>query len=205
MIDSRQTSQPTDEGMVEHFRQHTAGEPPASLDALILATARREAPTPAPSLWQRWLRACQRPRWQMAFASVAGLALVIGLVVRSPVPQGELSSPASMEFSARQQEALVAPAAPIAMPAPAPMTATKPQADTLQGSLSAEQPAVEEPAAKMSKRSAVVQPSLEQGLLQILRLRQAGDSKKADEELLKLHQRFPEEDLPARLEALQKR
>ena len=205
MIDSRHTSQPADEGMVEHFRQHAAGEPPASLDALILAAARREVPTPAANLWQRWLRACQRPRWQMAFASVAGIALVIGLVVRSPVPQGELSSPASMEFSARQQEALVAPAAPIVMPAPAPMTAMKPQADMLQGSLSPEPAPADEPAAKMSKRTAAAQPSLEQGLLHILRLRQAGDSKKADEELLKLHKRFPKEDLPARLEALQKR
>jgi hypothetical protein len=48
-------------------------------------------------------------------------------------------------------------------------------------------------------------PSLEQELLEILRLREAGEDKAADEKLLGLHQRFPEEDLPARLEALQKR
>lgn len=103
MIDSKHTPDPNDEVLIEHFRQHTSGEPPASLDAFILATAHRETPTPAPSLWQRWLQACQRPRWQMAFATIAGVALMIGLVLRSPVPHDELSSPASMEFSADRQ------------------------------------------------------------------------------------------------------
>ncbi|MBD9467278.1 hypothetical protein [Pseudomonas sp. Pdm06] len=48
-------------------------------------------------------------------------------------------------------------------------------------------------------------PSLEQGLLEILRLCEAGESKAAYEKLLVLHKRFPKEDLPARLEALRKR
>jgi hypothetical protein len=63
----------------------------------------------------------------------------------------------------------------------------------------------EKPAAKMSKSAPAALPSLEQGLLEILRLREAGESKAADEKLLALHKRFPEEDLPARLEALRKR
>lgn len=81
MTDSRHTP---DDALLQHYRQHSTGEPPASLDAFILNAARREAPQPQPSLWQRWLQACQRPRWQMAFATVAGLALMIGVVMRSP-------------------------------------------------------------------------------------------------------------------------
>ncbi|SDB65519.1 hypothetical protein [Pseudomonas sp. NFACC13-1] len=203
MIDPKHTPDPNDEVLIEHFRQHASGEPPASLDTFILATARREAPTPTPSLWQRWLQACQRPRWQMAFATVAGVALMIGLVVRSPVPHEELASPASMEFSADRQAPAVAAAPPPAMPAP--VTPMAPQGELARAPASPVQSLAEKPAAKMSKPAPAALPSLEQGLMEILRLREAGESKAADEKLLALQKRFPEEDLPARLEALRKR
>nr|BFE92508.1 hypothetical protein GCM10020185_30440 [Pseudomonas brassicacearum subsp. brassicacearum] len=125
--------------LIEHFRQHASAEPPASLDAFILAAARREAPTPAPSLWQRWLQACQRPRWQMAFATVAGVALMIGLVLRSPVTHDELSAPASMEFSADRQAPAVAAAPPPAMPAPAPIIRMAPQGELARAPASPDQ------------------------------------------------------------------
>jgi len=197
MTDSRHP-QDSDDVLIQHLRQHSTGEPPASLDAFILATARREAPAPQPSLWQRWLHACQRPRWQMAFATVAGLALMIGVVMRSPVPQPEIST---ATFSALHEETASPP--PPAMPAPAPMArmAAAPQAESAQvmGSMADESPA------KLSKRAPVALPSLEEGLREIVRLRDAGQSKAADEKLLELHERFPEEDLPARLEALKLR
>ena len=197
MTDSRHTPDP-DDVLIQHFRQHSSGEPPASLDAFILTTARREAPTPQPSLWQRWVQACQRPRWQMAFATVAGLALMIGVVTRSPVPQPEIST---ATFSALHEEA--PRPAPPAMSAPAPVArmAVAPQAESAQvmGSMA------DESSAKLSKRAPVALPSLEEGLREIVRLREAGESKAADEYLLALYKRFPEEDLPARLEALQKR
>ncbi len=192
MTDSRHTPDP-DDLLLPHFRQHSTGEPPASLDAFILATARREAPAPQPSLWQRWLQACQRPRWQMAFATVAGLALMIGVVMREPVPQPEIST---ATFSALHEDA--ARPAPPAMSAPAPMArmAVAPKAESAQvmGSMA------DESSAKLSKRAPVAQPSLEQGLQEIVRLREAGETKAADEKLLALHDRFPGEDLPARLE-----
>ena len=203
MNDRKHTSDADDQMLIEHFRQHASGEPPASLDAFILAAAQREAPPPTPSLWQRWLQACQRPRWQMAFATVAGVALMVGLVLRSPVPHDELAAPASMEFSADQQES--AAVAPPAMPAPAPITRMAPQGELARAPASPMQSLAEKPAAKMSKSAPAALPSLEQGLLEILRLREAGESKAADEKLLALHKRFPEEDLPARLEALRKR
>ena len=58
---------------------------------------------------------------------------------------------------------------------------------------------------RLSKRAPVAVPSLEEGLQEIVNLRLAGETKAADEKLLALHERFPEEDLPARLEALRKR
>ena len=198
MTDSRHTQDSNDDLLIEHFRQHASGEPPASLDAFILATAHREAPVRQPNLWQRWLQACQRPRWQMAFATVAGVALMIGLVTRSPVPQPELST--GTYAAAPQELARPAPAAaPMARFSVAPQADSAPQVQAeVAGSLA------DEPVAKMSKRAAVVLSPLEQGLQEILRLRQAGEAKAADEKLLALHKRFPKEDLPARLEALQK-
>jgi len=202
MIDPKHTPDPDDDLLLKHYRQNVAGEPPSSLDAFILAAARREAPKPAPSLWQRWLQACQRPRWQMAFATVAGVALMIGLVLRSPVPREPQSSPASMELAADQQAPAVAIApapAPARLAAPAPITRMAPQ-----GELAPVQSLAEKTAAKMRSAAPVTAPTLEQELLEILRLRDAGDARAADQKLLALHQRFPKEDLPARLEALRK-
>ncbi|WDU62092.1 hypothetical protein LRS56_25530 [Pseudomonas poae] len=195
MTDSRHT--PDDE-LIQHFRQHSMGEPPASLDAFILNAARREAPAPQPSLWQRWLQACQQPRWQMAFATVAGVALMIGVVMRSPVPQPEIS-PAT--FSAPHQEAARPAPQAFSAPAPAPMArlAVAPPAQAEIASSSADAPA-----AKLSKRAPAALPSLEAGLQEIVHLRLTGQTRAADEKLLALHARFPKEDLPARLEALQK-
>ncbi|WLH90613.1 hypothetical protein PSH87_00870 [Pseudomonas sp. FP453] len=196
MTDSRHTPD-SDDVLLQHFRQHSTGEPPASLDAFILATARREAPVPQPNLWQRWLQACQRPRWQMAFATVAGLALMVGVVTRSPVPQPEISS---ATFSALHEEAASPP--PPMMSAPAPVArmaaASKDESVQVMGSMA------DESTAKLSKRAPVVLPSLEEGLREIVRLREAGQTKEADEKLLLLHERFRAEDLPARLDALKK-
>ena len=193
MTDPRHTP---DDALLQHYRQHSTGEPPASLDAFILNAARREAPAPQPSLWQRWLHACQRPRWQMAFATVAGLALMIGVVMRSPVPQPEIST---ATFSAPRHEEAAHPA-PQAFSAPAPMArmAVAPRVESAPAQ--AESALADQPAAKLSKRTL---PTLEEGLQEIVNLRRAGETKAADEKLLALYQRFPQEDLPARLEALQ--
>ncbi|WP_314384568.1 hypothetical protein [Pseudomonas brenneri] len=200
MTDSRHSQDPIDEGLIQHFRQHSASEPPASLDAFILAAARREAPAPAPSLWQRWLQACQRPRWQMAFATVAGIALLIGVVMRSPVP--DINLPETAQYAAAPPpQALSAPAAP----APMARLAMAPQADGAPVQAEMASAMADEPMAKMSKQMAAKPQSLEQGLEEIVRLRQAGESRAADEKLLALYKRFPDENLPARLEALQKR
>ena len=197
MTESRHTP---DDLLIEHVRQYSSGEPPASLDAFILATARRETPAPQPSVWQRWLQACQRPRWQMAFATVAGLALMIGVVMRSPVPAPDIS-PAT--FSAFHEEARRP--APPALSAPAPMArmAAAPKAESAPVQAEIAGALADQSMAKLSKRAPVALPSLEEALQEIVNLRAAGESKAADEKLLALHARFPQEDLPARLEMLQ--
>ena len=197
MTDSRHTP---DDPLIEHVRQYSSGEPPASLDAFILATARRETPASQPSVWQRWLQACQRPRWQMAFATVAGLALMIGVVMRSPVPAPDIS-PAT--FSAFHEEARRP--APPALSAPAPMArmAAAPKAESAPVQAEIAGALADQSMAKLSKRAPVALPSLEEALQEIVNLRAAGESKAADEKLLALHARFPQEDLPARLEMLQ--
>ncbi len=187
-----------DDELMQHFRQHSTGEPPASLDAFILATARREAPAPQPSLWQRWLQACRQPRWQMAFATVAGVALMIGVVMRVPMSQPEISTATFSAAPAPQMYAAPA-AAPMARMAIAPRAESAPVQAEIAGAMA------DAPMAKLSKRAPLALPSLEEGLQEIVNLRLAGQAKAADEKLLALHERFPEEDLPARLEALQKR
>lgn len=198
MTDPKRTP---DDLLTEHFRQHTHGEPPASLDAFILATAHREAPKPRPSLWQRWVRACQRPRWQMAFATVAGLALMIGVITRTPQPSLELSTAA---YTTAPTE-LARPAPALTAPAPMARLAMAPPAESARVQADSASPPALSPTATLSKRAAVAPLRLEQGLQEIQRLRAAGQTRAADEKLLELHERFPDEDLPARLEGLQKR
>ena len=177
MTDSRHTP---DDALLQHYRQHNTGEPPASLDAFILNAARREAPKPAPNLWQRWLRACQQPRWQMAFASLAGVALLVGVITRTP------------ELVPVHNTRLAAPAT---FSAPAPMSAP-PRAE----SYSAEMSNDALPQGKLAKRAAP-QP-LELGLQEVARLRATGDEAGARAKLAELQKRFPGQNLEERLKTL---
>ena len=122
---------------------------------------------------------------------------MMGVVMREPVPQPEISTAA---FSALHEEAARPAPAPMSAPAPVARLAVAPKAESAQvmGSMA------DESSAKLSKRAPVVLPGLEEGLEEIARLREAGHTRAADEKLLVLHERCPEEDLPARLEALQK-
>ncbi|WP_207260310.1 hypothetical protein [Pseudomonas sp. GW101-3H06] len=203
MTDARPTPQ---DPVIEHYREHGKGEPPAHLDAFILATAQREAPIPKPSLWQRWIRACQQPRWQVAFASLVGVALMLTLVQRTPeqapsydlAPAPEASAPiAKQEAESAVARSLAAPAG--AMPAPAaPMAGMT--APAQRESFSAEM--ADE--ANVSKRAAAPVKSLDEQLREVLRLQKTGQTQAADKLLADLHKRFPNENLTTRLKALQK-
>jgi hypothetical protein len=198
MTDARQTPE---DPLIKHVREQHSAEPPAHLDAFILNTARRETPAVQPSLWQRWLQACRKPRWQVAFASLVGVALMLSLVQRTPeplrqydyAPAPKLAVPMAEEDSA-QLHRLSAPAAPRAAPAPMMEMAAPMQSQAI----SADE-------AKVSKRAAAPPNGLDEQLREVLRLRESGQSQAADSLFNNLHKRYPNVDLDARLEQLQEK
>lgn len=199
MTDAKQTPPSPDDEVLKHFRDHSSGEPPAHLDAFILATAHREAPKPKPNLWQRWLHACQQPRWQVAFASLVGVALMLALVQRTPeqlpnydfAPAPKASAPLAKPEAAARSQAAPAPAAPMADFA-APM-----QRESINSEMADE--------AKLSKRAAAPVQSLDDQLREVIRLQDAGQTQAAEALMTTLHKRFPKENLAAKLKDLQKK
>ncbi|SDZ63766.1 hypothetical protein [Pseudomonas sp. NFIX28] len=244
MTDARPLPPTEEERMLEHIRQHSHGEPPASLDALIMATARREAPAPRPSLWQRWFDLCRQPRWQVAFASLFGVTLLLG-VLRSPEPApspafapapAPAAKPAAPQLARRQAEYAADAEAP-ALKKSAPSAAALEESsgfelaatpDTAAGALSVPAPVAPmagppltqdaqafdaEPQQALKRLASspgkerfdgkAPNPLLDDALREVLRLRQAGQGKAADQHISTLKQRFPTEDIDARLRALQ--
>ncbi|PXX76681.1 hypothetical protein SAMN05660489_00067 [Pseudomonas sp. LAMO17WK12:I10] len=247
MTDARQLPPTEEERMLEHIRQHSHGEPPASLDALIMATARREAPAPRPSLWHRWFDLCRQPRWQVAFAGLFGVTLLLGVLQRSPEPApsqafapapAPVAKAAAPQLARRQAESAPAGAA-LAESAHAESTmeasnrfelAATP--DTAAGALSAPAPAAPGAGLPLTRDTEAFTakpyeslghlasfPGKEQGkepverhasesilddaLREVLRLRKTGQDKIADQYIIALKQRFPDEEIAERLEALQ--
>ncbi|WP_053116463.1 hypothetical protein [Pseudomonas sp. P1.31] len=198
MTDARQTPE---DPLIKHLREQHSAEPPAHLDAFIVNTARRETPAVQSSLWQRWLQACRKPRWQVAFASLVGVALMLSLVQRTPeplrqydyAPAPKLAVPMAEEDSA-QLHRLSAPAAPRAAPAPMMEMAAPMQSQAI----SADE-------AKVSKRAAAPPNGLDEQLREVLRLRESGQSQAADILFNNLHKRYPNVDLDARFEQLQEK
>ncbi|MHC8384367.1 hypothetical protein [Pseudomonas sp. LB3P14] len=208
MTDARPT--PEDQ-VLKHFREHTTGEPPSHLDAFILATAQREVPAQKPGLWKRWVQACQKPRWQVAFASLVGVALMLALVQRTEeqppsydfAPAPKASAPVAKKEAAEAPpsvaRSLTAPAGAMSAPAPAaPMAdfAAPAQSESINAEMAEE--------AKVSKRAAAPAKTLDEQLREVVRLQKAGQTQAADALLKTLHKRFPDENLTARLKALQK-
>lgn len=104
--------------LLEHFRQHSQGEPSAAVDALILDAARQAVspPAPRPNPVQRlhaWLfGAGSRTRWSVAVAGLAvvGIGLNLALHTRDQLPQTyDAPAPALQEMApvmeARKQSA----------------------------------------------------------------------------------------------------
>ncbi|QQX59138.1 hypothetical protein [Pseudomonas chlororaphis] len=237
MTDARQLPPTEEERMLEHIRQHSHGEPPASLDALIMATARREAPAPQPSLWQRWFDLCRQPRWQVAFAGLFGVTLLLGVLQRTPEPAPrQVLAPAPMTKAAAPQlarrqaestaasaesaraeshmdasnhfELAVTPHASGALSAPAPAAPVAGLPLTRDTEAFAGKPyeslghLASFPDKEQGEREAP-ESILDDALREVLRLRQTGHDKVADQYISALKQRFPHEDIDARLRVLQ--
>ncbi|MWV18145.1 hypothetical protein F3I16_19055 [Pseudomonas sp. L-22-4S-12] len=73
--------------LLQHYRQHSQGEPSAVVDALILAAARQAVAPATPSAAQRlhgWLFGRgSRTRWSVAFAGLATLGIGLSLTWRT--------------------------------------------------------------------------------------------------------------------------
>ncbi|KAA0976648.1 hypothetical protein [Pseudomonas sp. ANT_H12B] len=206
MTDARPT--PEDE-VLKHYREHATSEPPAHLDAFLLAAAQREVPVQKPGLWKRWVQACQKPRWQVAFASLVGVALMLALVQRTEeqppsydfAPAPKASAPvAKKEAPSSVARSMAAPAGAMSAPAPAaPMAdlAAPAQSESINAEMADE--------AKVSKRS-VIAPAkfIDDQLREVIRLQKAGQAQAAADLMATLHKRFPKENLTARLKDLQK-
>jgi hypothetical protein len=193
MTDARQTPE---EQLLTHYRQQQQGEPPAHLDAFILDAARRQAPLAQPGRWQRWLQAWQKPRWQVAFASLVGVALMLALVQRPPEPPAQFDFAPAARPAAPLARQPATQARSLAAPAPAPMAemAAPLQSEAL-GADVAEQ-------AKASKRAPAAPNGLDEQLREVLRLRESGQGQAADSLFNNLHKRYPNVDLDRRLEKI---
>ncbi len=200
MTDTRQTPE---EQLLKHVREQHNAEPPAHLDALILSTAHRQVLAPKPSVWQRWLKVCQTPRYQVAFASLVGIALMLSLVHRAPEPVAHYDfAPAAKPAAplarkeAIESRTLSAPAGALSAPAPAPMAemAAPMQSESISADRTDE--------AKVSKRAAAPANGLDEQLREVLRLRESGQSQAADTLYNNLHKRYPSVNLDLRLEQI---
>ncbi|WP_415772626.1 hypothetical protein [Pseudomonas sp. LB3P38] len=206
MTDARPT--PEDE-VLKHYRDHAIDEPPAHLDAFLLAAAHREVPVQKPGLWKRWVQACQKPRWQVAFASLVGVALMLALVQRTEeqppsydfAPAPKASAPvAKKEAPSSVARSLAAPAGAMSAPelaAPMADLAAPAQSESINAEMADE--------AKASKRPAIAPAKfIDDQLREVIRLQKAGQAQAAADLMATLHKRFPKENLTARLKELQK-
>jgi len=206
MTDARPT--PEDE-VLKHYREHATSEPPAHLDAFLLAAAHREVPVQKPGLWKRWVQACQKPRWQVAFASLVGVALMLALVQRTEeqppsydfAPAPKASAPvAKKEAPSSVARSLAAPAGAMSAPelaAPMADLAAPAQSESISVEMADE--------AKVSKRPAIAPAKfIDDQLREVIRLQKAGQAQAAADLMATLHKRFPKENLTARLKDLQK-
>ncbi len=198
MTDTRQTPE---EQLLKHYREQQHGEPPATLDALIISAAHRQVPTPKPSLWKRWLKVCQTPRYQVAFASLVGIALMLTMVQRAPEPVAHYdfapaANPAAplARKEAVESRRLSAPAGALSAPAPMAEMAAPMQSESISADGADE--------AKASKRAAAPANGLDEQLREVLRLRESGQSQAADTLYNNLHKRYPSVNLDLRLEQI---
>ena len=206
MTDARPT--PEDD-VLKHYREHATSEPPAHLDAFLLAAAHREVPVQKPGLWKRWVQACQKPRWQVAFASLVGVALMLALVQRTEeqppsydfAPAPKASAPvAKKEAPSSVARSLAAPAGAMSAPelaVPMADVAAPAQSESISVEMADE--------AKVSKRPAIAPAKfIDDQLKEVIRLQKAGQAQAAADLMATLHKRFPKENLTARLKDLQK-
>ncbi|MBS7691653.1 hypothetical protein I0D68_01370 [Pseudomonas lalucatii] len=204
MKDRQTEPSAADEQLLQHYRRHQEQEPPAALDARILAAAREQAerrrsPVGRLARLQRWLFGhATGLRWSLALGSVAALGLGLSLSLKtlerapaqfaSPMP----AAPALQRQAAPATKRSMAESARLASPA------AEVQADSVA------QPAPSGAAPAAGKGAAPAPDARAQAALrEVLDLRARGQHGAARERLEALRREHPRLDIEALLERLQ--
>lgn len=200
-----------DEQLVEHYRQNQRQEPPAALDASILAAANAQArKTGSQSVWMRLYSWASHKRWSVAFGSLAVVGLAVGLVFNGYQSSSSIyDNPQPAAAPAMQGYA--APALKRERVA-APQSAPRMQHDESADAISAESampsaPVVEtheanKSQAKMAPGALADTDDLEAQLQQIIQLRNDGQTQQAEALGKALQEQYPTIDIEQRLQEL---
>lgn len=207
---------PEDETLLQRYREQGTAQPPAAMDARILAAARQAVAPRRLSVLTRlghWLtRASLAQRSSLAFGSLASAALALGLVwqgVQLPAPEGFGDRVVSVAAPASP-----APSAPASAPvelsremrerrSPAPRAAAPMEAMSAKPAPSAARSvAPMDESAADAERPAV--KALDVGLREVLQLRAEGRDAAATLRLQQLGEQYPGAALQQRLDELRR-
>lgn len=197
-----------DEAILQRYREQGTEQPSAAMDARILAAARQALERRRPSLPARlrhWLAgASLAQRGSLAFGSLASLALALGLVWQGLPRQAMMleedrvaAAPVPVMSSAEDSRSRLErhAARPVQ---PSSALSARPAAPREH----AKQKAAPRSQAAISTIDSVVADSLDEAVLEILRLRAQGRPAEAQERLRQLHQQFSEAAVQQRLDEL---
>jgi hypothetical protein len=177
-----------DDKLTERYRALGREEPPAGLDARILAASRRAAGA-RPGL-RRWAL-------PLSLAAVIVLSVTVTLQFERAQVQEPASAPAQPELKMQKSAPAAVPAAP---PAPAAGRLSRESADRERFERAA--PA----AAEERARQLGAEESPERRLARIVELRRAGRDDEADRLLAEFRRRYPDYRIPeAMLKKLERR
>lgn len=213
MKEQQPMSAADEQRLLQHFREHQGDEPPAALDARILAAAAAQARQQGQRAhgWARlhaWLfGGAARVRWSLALGSVAVLGLGLGLSLRTlePTPAGYDSplpaAPVLQRYAAPAQEKkAMAESSRLSEPA-AGVTADS--AAALPEAAAPSQASGGSAARAKAEAAAPLPEALPEALRHILQLRRNGREEAAAEQRDALQQRYPHLDIEAQLKLLQ--
>lgn len=231
---NRDQHEPHEQALLDHFRAHSRAEPSAELDVRILAAARAAQASSKSSWNQRlhaWLFGPGgRQRWSLAAAGLACVGIGVSLTWRTleqtpdnleaPIPRAVMAPAAPMADTAAPQTLARERAAAPAMQryAEPRQKAEKKQsmpvlaedagkqapdeASALLSAPSAELPMTAVESAPLAGMAAKL--DTEKALMQLLELRRAGKVEEAQRLQQRLQLDYPQLDIEAQLERLEK-
>lgn len=232
---NRDQHEPHEQALLEHFRAHSPAEPSAELDARILAAARAAQESSKSSWNQRlhaWLFGPGgRQRWSLAVAGLACVGIGVSLTWRTleqtpdnygvPMPRAVIApAPAAPMADAEAPQGLLREQAPALQSySQARQKAEKKQstpvladdtgkqapdeAGVLLSAPSAELPMAAVESVPLAGMAAKL--DTEKALMQLLELRRAGKVEEAQRLQQRLQLDYPQLDIEAQLERLEKK